>query len=133
MDREHGPDRLGRVPEFDFAASMRSFRKDMDALNEQARAVRHLIAAAGVRVESEGREVAVTVTYDGRLVGVEFLPAAADMEPADQAAAVLDTYERAVVTARRRAREVTAHLVDPRQSLDAVLRAAGYEGESGAG
>jgi GNAT superfamily N-acetyltransferase len=121
--------RIARVPEFDFAASMRTFRADMEELNEAARHLRHLIEATGVRVESEGREVAVTVTYDGRLVGVEFLAAAADLGPEDQAAAVIATHERAVVTARRRAKEAVALILDPRaRTVDVARRLAEQAG-----
>lgn len=111
---EHEPTQPGtyRVPEFDFAGFMDGFRDQMAKLEEQARPVRRLIGATSVRVESEGGEVAVTVTVGGDLVGVEFLPAADDADPADLAAAVAATRDRAVATARDRSPELLRACLD---------------------
>ncbi|WP_158630257.1 YbaB/EbfC family nucleoid-associated protein [Glycomyces terrestris] len=112
-DDAPGPAQPGNhaVPEFDFAAFMGGFRDQMAKLDEQARPVRSLIDAASVRIESEGGEVAVTVTIGGELVGVEFLPAAEDAAPADLAAAITAAYDRARETARAGSPEVLERLL----------------------
>jgi DNA-binding protein YbaB len=111
---EHEPTQPGiyRVPEFDFAAFMGGFRDQMAKLEEQAQPVRRLIDATSIRVESEGGEVALTVTVGGDLVGVEFLPAAEDTDPAELAATIAATYDRAAETARERSPEVLGAFLD---------------------
>lgn len=111
---DHEPTQPGnyRVPDFDFAAFMSGFRDQMAKLDEQARPVRRLIDATSIRVESEGGEVALTVTIGGDLAGIEFLPAAEGTEPADLAAAIMAAYDRAKQVARERSPEVLGQFLD---------------------
>lgn len=111
---EHEPTQPGiyRVPDFDFAAFMSGFRDSMTKLEEEAKPVRDLISATSIRVESEGGEVALTVTIGGDLAGIELLPAAEDTEPAELASAIIATHERAREAARDQAPEVLAKFLD---------------------
>ncbi|MQM26153.1 YbaB/EbfC family nucleoid-associated protein [Glycomyces albidus] len=128
-----------QVPDFDFAAFMSGFRNQMAQLDEHARPVRRLIEATSIRVESEGSEVALTVTVGGDLVGIEFLSAAEDLAPVDLAEAIMTTYERAKQTARERSPEVLGRFLDHQartmaQAEDllrqAQARRAGSDGET---
>ncbi|WP_335992245.1 hypothetical protein [Glycomyces sp. MUSA5-2] len=82
-------------PAPDLAAFMRDFRQRMTELHERAEPVRHLIDATCDHIESPGHEAVLTVTATGELVGIEFLPPAEKAEPADLAAAIIATYDRA--------------------------------------
>ncbi|RRS01412.1 YbaB/EbfC family nucleoid-associated protein [Glycomyces terrestris] len=128
-----------QAADFDLAAFMSGFREQMAKLEEQSLPVRHLIEATSIRVESEGGEVALTVTVGGDLVGIEFLPAAEDLAPADLAEAIMTTYERAKHTARERSPEVLGRFLDRQartmaQAEDLIRRAqerrAGTDGET---
>ncbi|GAA1681009.1 hypothetical protein GCM10009830_30150 [Glycomyces endophyticus] len=110
------------VPPLNFDASMRDFRARMEALGAMAEKVEGLVRSTSFRVESERGEVAVTVTFGGRLVGVEFLPAADGMGAEALAAVVFDTHERAVRTAFERAAGNLVQILDPRIPTEELLR-----------
>ncbi|MDN3242103.1 YbaB/EbfC family nucleoid-associated protein [Glycomyces tritici] len=97
---------------FDLADFMSDFEKQMAALRQRAQPARGLIDATSVRLVSDGGEVAVTVTISGKLVDVEFLPAAASVAPVDLAALVVDTYDRAATAARERTHDIVEGFVD---------------------
>lgn len=92
----------GPAPDVDLAAYLRGFQQHMLDLQGRAKPFQHVIDAASVRIESAGREVAVTVTFAGELAGIEFLPAASDVEPAELAASIIAAYHRASETVRNR-------------------------------
>ena len=96
----------------DLAAFMSDFEKQMAALRERAEPLQYLIDATSVRNESEGGEVAVTVTISGALIDVEFLPAAAAVAPVDLAAMIVGTYERAAAAAREHTPDIVEGFVD---------------------
>ncbi|SDL33440.1 hypothetical protein SAMN05216298_3472 [Glycomyces sambucus] len=106
------PEHSEPAEEFDLAAFMADFEKRMSSLRGEALPVRHLVDATSVRIVSEGGEVAVTANIAGALVDVEFLPPAASKAPLEQAALVIDTYERAAEAARDRTHDIVAGFVD---------------------
>jgi len=106
------PEHAEPAEAFDLAAFMRDFERRMGVLRGEAASVKHLVDATSVRLVSDGGEVAVTASIDGKLVDVEFLPPAAKLAPVDQAALIIETYERAADAARERTGDVVAGLVD---------------------
>jgi len=81
---------------------VRDFIKQMIAIGERAEPLRRLLAHASVRAESAGGEVAVIVTVDGALIGVDFGEGHESVPEEQMAELILGTYDRALAEAERR-------------------------------
>lgn len=101
-----------QADDYDLAAFMGDFEKQMSALRQETQRMKPFIDATSVRVESDGHEVAVTATIAGELVDVEFLPAAASKTPAELSAVILTTFDLAATKARGRGHEIVEGFLD---------------------
>ncbi|GAB3234602.1 hypothetical protein GCM10027447_31910 [Glycomyces halotolerans] len=101
---------------------MRQFEERMAAIRGKAEQTQQLMAETSVRVESEDREVAVTVNVGGALTDIEFSPAAKHLSGQGLAALVMETYREAAAEASRRSVEVMSGLLGDDSEAMSVIR-----------
>lgn len=101
---------------------MRDFENRMAAVRERAEETQTLINDTSVRLESEEREVALTVNIGGALVGIEFTPAARSMSGPALAEMIMDLYNEAAAEASRRSVDVMSDFLGDDSEAMSLVR-----------
>lgn len=101
---------------------MRHFEQRMAAMRGKGEQMSRLLADIEVRVESEEREVAVTVNMGGALSDIEFGPCAKHLSGQGLAALVMEAYRQAATEASQKAAAAMSEMLGADSETAGFLR-----------
>lgn len=100
---------------------MRDFQQRMATMTSRASKMQEQLAEANVRLESEEREVAVTVNVGGALVGIEFGPSIRHISGPALSQMIMELYTQAATEASRRSVEMMSSILgEDSETLKAI-------------
>lgn len=103
---------------------MRHFEQRMAAMRGKGEQMSRLLADIEVRVESEEREVAVTVNMGGAPSGIEFGPSAKHLSGQGLAEPAIEVYRQAAAEASQKAAGAMSDLLGADSETAGFLRQA---------